>query len=110
LFPNQSVNEVAERWIRDGAALVVVTRGSEGLIGFTADGSVEVPGVKIVVADTVGAGDTVGAIIVEAMVERGIMSLTGDVLQEVLHRAAAAAAITCSRPGAQPPYKHELKK
>ncbi len=110
LFPNQSVNEVAERWIRDGAALVVVTRGSEGLIGYTADGSVEVPGVKIVVADTVGAGDTVGAIIVEAMVERGIMSLTGDVLQEVLHRAAAAAAITCSRPGAQPPYKHELKK
>jgi fructokinase len=110
LFPNQSVNEVAERWIRDGAALVVVTRGSEGLIGFTADGAVEVPGVKIVVADTVGAGDTVGAIIVEAMVERGIMSLTGDVLQEVLHRAAAAAAITCSRPGAQPPYKHELKK
>ncbi len=110
LFPNQSVNEVAERWIRDGAALVVVTRGSEGLIGYTADGSVEVPGVKIVVADTVGAGDTVGAIIVEAMVESGIMSLTGDVLQEVLHRAAAAAAITCSRPGAQPPYKHELKK
>jgi fructokinase len=110
LFPDQSVNEVAQRWIRDGAALVVVTRGSEGLIGFTAEGSVEVPGVKIVVADTVGAGDTVGAIIVEAMVERGIMSLTGDVLQEVLHRAAAAAAITCSRPGAQPPYKHELKK
>ena len=110
LFPHQSVSEVAERWIRDGAALVVVTRGSEGLIGFTADGSVEVPGVKIVVADTVGAGDTVGAIIVEAMVEKGIMALTTDVLQEVLSRAAAAAAITCSRPGAQPPYKHELKK
>ena len=110
LFPNQSVSEVAQRWIRDGAALVVVTRGSEGLIGFTADGAVEVPGVKIVVADTVGAGDTVGAIIVEAMVEKGIMTLTGDVLQDVLHRAAAAAAITCSRPGAQPPYKHELKK
>ena len=110
LFPGQSVSQVAERWIRDGAALVVVTRGSEGLIGFTADGSVEVPGVKIVVADTVGAGDTVGAIIVEAMVEKGIMALTTDVLQEVLSRAAAAAAITCSRPGAQPPYKHELKK
>ena len=110
LFPNQCIDDVAERWIRDGAALVVVTRGSEGLIGFTADGAVEVPGVKIVVADTVGAGDTVGAIIVEAMVEKGIMALTTDVLQEVLHRAAAAAAITCSRPGAQPPYKHELKK
>ena len=110
LFPNQSIDDVAERWIKDGAALVVITRGSEGLIGFTADGAVEVPGVKIAVADTVGAGDTVGAIIVEAMVEKGIMALTGDVLQQVLHRAAAAAAITCSRPGAQPPYKHELAK
>jgi fructokinase len=109
LFPDQSVDDVAERWVRDGAALVVVTRGSEGLIGFTADGAVEVPGVKVEVADTVGAGDTVGAIIVEAMVEKGIMALTGDLLQDVLHRAARAAAITCSRPGAQPPYKHELK-
>ena len=109
LFPDQSLDDVAERWVRDGAALVVITRGSEGLIGFTADGAVEVPGVKVVVADTVGAGDTVGAIIVEAMVEKGILALTGDVLQEVLHRAAKAAAITCSRPGAEPPYKHELK-
>ena len=109
LFPDQSIADVANRWVRDGAALVVVTRGSEGLIGFTADGAVEVPGVKVEVADTVGAGDTVGAIVVEAMVERAIMSLTGDVLSEVLTRAANAAAITCSRPGAQPPYKHELK-
>ena len=109
LFPDQSLDGVAERWVRDGAALVVITRGSEGLIGFTADGAVEVPGVKVVVADTVGAGDTVGAIVVEAMVEMGIMALTGDVLQDVLHRAAKAAAITCSRPGANPPYKHELK-
>jgi fructokinase len=109
LFPDQSIEEVSKRWVRDGAALVVVTRGSEGLIGFTADGAVEVPGVKIVVADTVGAGDTVGAIIVEAMIEKGIMTLTGDVLHEVLQRAAKAAAITCSRPGANPPYKHELR-
>lgn len=109
LFPDQSLDDVAERWVRDGAALVVITRGSEGLIGFTADGAVDVPGVKVVVADTVGAGDTVGAIVVEAMVEKGIMALTGDVLQDVLHRAAKAAAITCSRPGANPPYKHELK-
>jgi fructokinase len=109
LFPDQSLDDVAERWVRDGAALVVITRGSQGLIGFTADGAVEVPGVKVEVADTVGAGDTVGAIIVEAMVEKGIMALTGDVLQEVLHRAAKAASITCSRPGANPPYKHELK-
>ena len=109
LYPDQEYADVAKRWISDGAALVVVTRGADGLVGFTADGSVEVPGVKVDVADTVGAGDTVGAIIVEAMIEKGILNLTGDTLKAVLNRAAVAAGITCSRKGAQPPYKHELK-
>jgi fructokinase len=109
LYPGQNYVDVAKRWISDGAALVVVTRGSQGIIGITADGSVEVDGAKISVADTVGAGDTVGAIIVEAMAEKGILALTGDVLKATLHRAAVAAGITCSRKGAQPPYKHELK-
>jgi len=109
LYPGQKYEEVAKRWLSDGAALVVVTRGSQGIIGFTAEGAVEVDGAKITVADTVGAGDTVGAIIVEAMIEQGILALTGDVLKATLHRAAVAAGITCSRKGAQPPYKHELK-
>ena len=109
LFPGQNYADVAARWINDGAALVVVTRGAEGIIGFTSEGSMEVEGAKITVADTVGAGDTVGAIIVEAMIEKGILALTGDVLRATLHRAAVAAGITCSRKGAQPPYKHELK-
>jgi fructokinase len=109
LYPDQKYEDVAKRWISDGAALVVVTRGSQGIVGFTTDGAVEVDGAKITVADTVGAGDTVGAIIVEAMVEKGILALTGDVLKATLHRAAVAAGITCSRKGAQPPYRHELK-
>ena len=109
LYPGQKYEDVAQRWLNDGAALVVVTRGSNGIIGFTADGAVEIDGAKITVADTVGAGDTVGAIIVEAMIEKGILALTGDVLKATLHRAAVAAGITCSRKGAQPPYKHELK-
>lgn len=110
LFPGQSVESIAQRWVQDGAALVVVTRGANGVIGFTEHGSEEVPGVKIDVVDTVGAGDTVGAIIVEAMVRDGILSLQGVGLKQVLARAATAAAITCSRAGAQPPYKHELAK
>ena len=109
LYPGQQHADVTKRWISDGAALVVVTRGADGLLGFTADGVVEVPGVKVEVADTVGAGDTVGAIIVEAMIEKGIVNLTGDTLKAVLNRAAVAAGITCSRKGAQPPYKYELK-
>jgi fructokinase len=108
LFPGQSIDDVANRWISDGVFLVVVTRGANGLVGFTADGRVEVPGVKVDVIDTVGAGDTVGAIVVEAMVTHGLIELRGELLRGVLTRAAAAAAITCSRQGAQPPYKHEL--
>jgi fructokinase len=109
LYPGQNYVDVAARWINDGAGLVVVTRGAQGIIGFTSEGSVEVEGAKITVADTVGAGDTVGAIIVEAMIEKGVLALTGDVLGATLHRAAVAAGITCSRKGAEPPYKHELK-
>ena len=109
LYPTESFESVAQRWISQGASVVVITRGSEGLVGFCAAGSVEVPGVKIEVADTVGAGDTVGAILVEAMIEKGLENLQGEVLKATLHRAAVAAGITCSRKGAQPPYKHELK-
>ena len=108
LFPEVSIDDVANRWINDGVFLVVVTRGANGIVGFTEDGRVEVPGVKVDVVDTVGAGDTVGAIVVEAMIEYGLIELRGDRLHEVLSRAAHAAAITCSRQGAQPPYKHEL--
>ena len=109
LYPDESFESVAQRWISQGASVVVITRGSQGLIGFSATGSVEVPGVKIEVVDTVGAGDTVGAILVEAMAEKGLENLHGEVLKATLHRAAVAAGITCSRKGAQPPYKHELK-
>ena len=108
LFPGQSIDDVANRWINDGVFLVVVTRGADGVVGYTADGRVEVPGVKVDVVDTVGAGDTVGAIVVEAMLAHGLIELRGDLLRSGLTRAASAAAITCSRKGAQPPYKHEL--
>jgi fructokinase len=108
LFPGQPIEDVANRWINDGAFLVVVTQGANGIMGYTSDGRVEVPGVKVDVVDTVGAGDTVGAIVVEAMLTNGLVELRGDLLRGVLARAAAAAAITCSRKGAQPPFKHEL--
>ena len=108
LFPGQSIDDVANRWVNDGVFLVVVTRGADGLVGYTADGRFEVPGVRVDVVDTVGAGDTIGAIVVEAMLTHGLIELRGDLLRSVLTRAASAAAITCSRKGAQPPYKHEL--
>jgi len=108
LYPNEDPIEVAKICIEKGVQLVVITKGASGLVGVTADGVVEVSGVKVAVVDTVGAGDTVGAILVEAIAQIGILNLTGLKLREVLHRAAVAAAITCSRTGAQPPRAFEL--
>ena len=82
---------------------------AEFQVAIDLDGGVVVHGEKVDVADILVAGDTVGAIIVEAMIEKGILNLTGDTLKAVLNRAAVAAGITCSRTGAQPPYKQELK-
>lgn len=108
LYPNEDPIEIAKACLQKGVQLVVITRGASGLVGVTSDGVVEVPSVKVAVVDTVGAGDTVGAIIVEAVKQIGILNLTGSKLVEVLSRAAVAAAITCSRAGAQPPRLFEL--
>ena len=108
LYPNEDPIGIAKVCLEKGVQLVVITRGANGLVGVTADGAVEVPGIEVAVVDTVGAGDTVGAIIVEAVIQIGILNLTGLKLREVLHRAAVAAAITCSRVGAQPPRAFEL--
>lgn len=108
LYPDETIDEVAHRWISQGVSCVVLTRGAHGLIGFTEHGMEEVGSARVAVVDTVGAGDTVGAIIVEGVVAHSVAGLQGHVLNSVLHKAAIAAGITCSRTGAQPPYKHEL--
>ena len=110
LYPGETLDEVAHRWISGGVSCVVVTRGEHGLIGYTEHGMEEVDGAKVSVIDSVGAGDTVGAVIVEGVIAHSVAGLQGRVLNEILHRAAVAAGITCSRAGAQPPYKHELTR
>lgn len=108
LYPDESMDEVAKRWIAGGVSLVVVTRGAQGIIGYTEHGFEEVDGVKVIVVDTVGAGDTVGAIVVEGIINHSVSELQGDALNAVLNRAAIAAAMTVSRAGAQPPRLYEL--
>ena len=108
LYPDEAMDEVAQRWIAGGTSLVVVTRGAKGIIGYTEHGFVEVAGAQVSVVDTVGAGDTVGAVLVEGIVKHSVSGLNGQVLNAVLHRAAVAAGITVSRAGAQPPRLHEL--
>ncbi len=109
LYPGVELDQIANKWLLMGPELVVVTFGDKGLTGYRKNEKVEVDAKKVVVADTVGAGDTVGAILVEAIIEDGLDKLTGDRLAVMLDRAAKAAAITVSRTGALPPSKAEIK-
>ena len=109
LYPSLEIDQVVNNWLTKGPSLVVVTYGDKGLAGYRVDEKVSVDAVKVAVVDTVGAGDTVGAILVEAIVKDGLSSLGGARLEMMLKRAAKAAAITVSRSGANPPKLKELE-
>ena len=109
LYPTLEIDHVINNWLAKGPSLIVVTSGDKGLAGYRVDEKVSVNAVKVAVADTVGAGDTVGAILVEAIVKDGLKSLSGVRLEMMLKRAAKAAAITISRSGANPPTLKEIE-
>ncbi|GGR71220.1 fructokinase [Streptomyces humidus] len=102
-------------WLSAGPSAVVITQGGAGLTAFTRDGSVySVPGERVDVVDTIGAGDTVNAALLHGLSVRDALSPAASAAlgaagwQELLRFAARAAAITCSRAGAEPPYAAEL--
>ena len=109
LYPSLEIEQVVNNWLVKGPTLIVVTYGDKGLAGYRMGKKVSVDAVKVLVADTVGAGDTVGAILVEAIVKDGLDTLTGVRLEMMLKRAAKAAAITVSRSGANPPTLKEIE-
>ena len=109
LYPSLDVEQVVNDWLTKGPSLIVVTHGEKGLIGYRKGEIVNVEAVQVKVADTVGAGDTVGAILVEAIVKDGLDTLTDSRLETMLKRAAKAASITVSRVGANPPMSEELE-
>jgi fructokinase len=108
LYPGKVIDEIVGKWLEVGVQLVVVTRGDKGVTAYRKHEEISVDAVKVDVADTVGAGDTVGAVLVEAIVDNGLDRLTGEVLKTMLKRAVKAAAITVSRTGANPPSKDEI--
>jgi fructokinase len=107
LYPSLEIEQVVNNWLAKGPSLIVVTYGDKGLAGYRVGEKVIVDAIKVLVADTVGAGDTVGAILVEAIVKDGLDTLSGVKLEMMLKRAAKAAAITVSRSGANPPTLKE---
>ena len=109
LYPSLEIEQVIDNWLVKGPSLIVVTSGDKGLAGYRVDEKVSVDAVKVVVADTVGAGDTVGAILVEDIVKNGLDTLSGVRLEMMLKRAAKAASITVSRSGANPPTLKEIE-
>jgi fructokinase len=108
LYPSLEIEQVVNNWLAKGPSLIVVTYGDKGLAGYRIGEKVSVDATKVAVADTVGAGDTVGAILVEAIVKDGLDTFSGVRLEMMLKRAAKAAAITVSRTGANPPSKEEI--
>jgi fructokinase len=108
LYPSLEIDQVVNNWLTLGALLVVVTFGDQGLAAYRLGEKIKVDAIKVEVVDTVGAGDTVGAILVEAIIKDGLASLSSGRLEMMLKRAAKAAAITVSRSGANPPTDKEI--
>ena len=109
LYPSLDIDQIVNNWLTLGALLVVVTFGDQGLAAYRLGEKIKVDAIKVKVVDSVGAGDTVGAILVEAIVKDGLASLSGGRLEMMLKRAAKAAAITVSRAGANPPTSEEIE-
>lgn len=108
LYPELDTEAAARHLLELGPSAVVVTRGSEGATWVGVEHTVEVASLPVEVADTIGAGDTFGAAIIDALWNRPPADLTSDEIEEILAHAARAAAVTVSRPGADPPYRSEL--
>ncbi len=113
LFPGTSPEDVLSDWISKGAALAVVTRGERGAIALTRGGATaEARGRPVRVVDTVGAGDTFQAALLAGLADAGRLqdpgSLGADELEKLLDFAVGAAALTCTRRGADLPRRADL--
>jgi len=117
LYPGQDPEEVASTLFAEHKpALLILTKGSEGSVGFATSGNARVPaGECSTLVDTVGAGDTFMAATIAELFSQNLLSRAGlesiksEQLQAVLQTASAAAAINCGRAGCQPPTKEEIK-
>ncbi len=114
IWPSRPVDECAAELLEGRIVAVIVTRGRHGATVFSTDGAVEVPAPAVEVVDTVGAGDAfVGSILASIWNLLGadreaLASLSLTEWRLIAERAAVAAAITCTRPGADPPDANEL--
>lgn len=117
LWPARSLSESLWALSELGPRCVLATRGAQGARFVAAGEEAEVAAVPAEVADTIGAGDTFGAGLLDALWTRDLLGadrrrqlaeLAAPAWAECLDWAARCAAVTVSRPGADPPWRHEL--
>jgi fructokinase len=118
LLGDRPVEQVAEAWLAKGPSLVVITLGPGGLVAASRQaGVLRRPGRAVEVVDTVGAGDTCMAALLAGLHRRGLLgagrraalqAMDAATVGELGDEAVLAAAITCTRPGADPPTAAEL--
>ena len=113
LFQGLDRMAAARALLARGPKMVVVTLGAKGAIGVTASAEVRVPAPAVRVVDTIGAGDAFGAALLAWLHDHGRLSrdlrLDREELRAALEFACLVASITCTRPGADPPRRAELK-
>jgi len=117
LYPDRPYDAVARDWLASGPALVVVTRGGAGVYAVSANVEILRPAITIDLVDTVGAGDSFTSGLLDGLRRAELIGVTRHdalsaideaTLLDVVDEAAQIAAITCSRPGADPPTLAEL--
>jgi len=115
LYGGHDYESKAAALIEDGASLVVITCGERGTLAWhRTAGHLEVATPPARVVDTVGAGDSFqGALLValrdiNRIGRDALAAMSTDELRRTLTFAAACAAVTCSRSGANPPRRGEL--
>jgi fructokinase len=115
LFGEEPYQQRASALLGQGTSLVVITRGNDGAVAWHAGaGQIEVAAPKVEIADTIGAGDSFQAALLFALHKQGrlarqqLKDISADELRRALSFAANCAGLTCTRPGADPPWSHEI--
>ncbi|WP_336659030.1 carbohydrate kinase family protein [Leucobacter sp. USHLN153] len=116
LYPDRAPEEALDRFLALGTRLAVLTRGAEGCVARTAEHTLRAASERIVVADTVGAGDSFMAALLTAVLDGPLAGAlrAGSApdpapVEAALRFASRVAAITASRVGANPPWVRELE-
>lgn len=112
LYPGLGYEKAAEGILREGVRLVVVTLGAQGAFGIHRNARIRVAAPHVDVVDTIGAGDAFNAGLLAWLHDHAALgpdlSLESGGLEPALRQACVVGALTCTRPGAEPPWKSEL--